>query len=170
MQFILVRFFFGRLNGTDSRNSIALMALEMKGRLNRPCFDSISTWRGIERIPACSLSPACKTGPLIWARVTIFTGVRRLVRSLSYLSFPTSSSSISLSAWLSSRASKRSSSFFLLSSVSFPCRSPLVLAMTSMLSRPTYRIIGACSWIKIIRILLDCFLRDVQLEKKLILI
>jgi len=64
------------LNDTDSRHSIARVSLEMKGRFGRSCFDSISMWCGIERIPVCSLSLACKTGPLIWARVTIFTGVR----------------------------------------------------------------------------------------------
>ncbi|EFN67693.1 hypothetical protein EAG_03256 [Camponotus floridanus] len=32
--------------------------LQIKERFGRPCFDSISTWRGIERIPVRSLSPA----------------------------------------------------------------------------------------------------------------
>lgn len=69
-------FFWKGLNDRLCQDSIARVTLGMKGRLGRPCFDSISTCRGIERIPVCSLSPACKTGPLIWARVTIFTGVR----------------------------------------------------------------------------------------------
>lgn len=90
MQFTLRNlslFFFSRVKRQSPPILVGLLIARvtfgMKGRLGRPCFDSISTWRGIERIPVCSLSPACKTGPLIWARVTIFTGVRRLVRSLS---------------------------------------------------------------------------------------